>query len=102
MTLTFKKKSYIPASKFATLEHNCCFFRTQLSHLWNTTATYLEHNRHIFDDETGSAVAQFRMKIHKTENGGSIMGLLDLGLNLNTQLTLKPPTATHRKLLEGF
>ena len=38
----------IPASKFASLENNCCFFRTQLSHLWKTTATSLEHNRHIF------------------------------------------------------
>ena len=40
--------SCIPASKFASLVQNYCFFRTQLSHLWNTTAKSLEHNRHIF------------------------------------------------------
>ena len=37
-------ESCIPASKFASLEQNCCFFRTQLSHHWNTTAKYLEYN----------------------------------------------------------
>ena len=63
MTLTFFLEkihiflaSCIPASKFASLEHNCCFFRTQLSHLWNTTATSLEHNRHIFGTQRAGRV----------------------------------------------
>ena len=37
--------SRIPASKFPSLKHICCFFRT---HLWNTAATSFEHYRHIF------------------------------------------------------
>ena len=54
MTLTPKKKknhiflaSCIPASKFASLEHNCNIFGTGRPHLWNTIATSLEHTHHI-------------------------------------------------------
>ena len=48
--------SCIPASKFASLEHKCCFFRTQVSHLWNTTATSLEHKCHILGTQHAARV----------------------------------------------
>ena len=48
--------SCIPASQFASLEDNGCFFRTQLSHLWNTTSTSLEQDRHIFGTQHAGCV----------------------------------------------
>ena len=68
MTLTFFLEndfyflaSYIPASKFVSLEHNCHIFRTQLSHLRNKTVTSRGHNHdwlrelcHVISIQTNS------------------------------------------------
>ena len=43
--------SRIPASRFASLDHNCHIFWTQLLLLWNTTGASLDHNYHIFGSQ---------------------------------------------------
>ena len=63
-----------------SLEQNCHIFGTKLSHIWNrtcwlrgeesdyNTVTILNYNNTVTvlsDDETGTAVAQVRNRVHK-------------------------------------
>ena len=68
MTLTFFLKknliflaSRIPASRFASLDHNCHIFWTQLLLHWTTTITSLDHNCHITETKLFQA-EHFKLK----------------------------------------
>ena len=74
----------------ASLEHNCHIFGTQRPHVWNTTVTSLEHNvlavwrggwlQHYDRSNLLMRPEQLSLnlgwKFIKTENSGSIVGLL--------------------------
>ena len=53
--------SWIPASRFASLDHNCQIFWTQLLLHWTTTITSLDHNCHITETKLFQA-EHFRLK----------------------------------------
>ena len=102
---------YIPASKSASLEHNCHIFRTQLPHLSNKTVTSLGCNmlaawwgvwlQHCDHSNYNTLMRRFEQlslrlgwKFIKGENGSSIVGLLG-----NIPVTLLWPLRTPFKQL---
>ena len=75
MTFFIEKNLIFLALKFASLEHNCHIFGTQPAGGVVRNSDY-DTEKVLSDDETGTAVTQVRMNIHKAKNGGNILGLL--------------------------
>ena len=88
-----EKIHIFPTSKFTSLEHNCCFFRTQLSHLWNTIVTSLEHNRPIFGTQPSH--------LWNTIDQGVWLQHFDHSTKHNTVTVLRTPINLHPCLHDG-